>query len=340
VSNPLATATPLVGNPLRKQTLLGIAPAIPPRSEPPAASASSPPAAPPPPAAATLPAASSPPPRADNPLKQTLLGIAPVLPNPHAVAAATPLPPADAAPPVAAPEKESSLPSIATAVTSAESDAPVTRSSTPPPRLADRISDNDLPPLRAQRPRWVLPLAVAAVVGLGIVGLSRLDHAAVPGSLPPAAEAPKAAAPRPLRDTSPLPAALASAPPAAEGDDTDSPAPPTSATEPEPLKAKPVEPAPATPATSAAAAADRAPIGDLKRIRIASDPPGARMFWRGKEVGTTPFTLELQPGEKHSYELGLPGYVTRKVVIDGSKSEISIGMKPEPAAATGARPRK
>jgi hypothetical protein len=64
------------------------------------------------------------------------------------------------------------------------------------------------------------------------------------------------------------------------------------------------------------------------------------MFWRGKEVGTTPFTLELKPGEKHSYEMGLPGYVTRKVVVDGSKSEISIGMKPESGAATGARPRK
>jgi serine/threonine-protein kinase len=132
-----------------------------------------------------------------------------------------------------------------------------------------------------------------------------------------------------------VPAAPASALPATEEDDTNSP-PPTTTPEPEPLAAKPVEPA---PATSAAVTADAA-TSDRKRIHIASDPPGARMFWRGKEVGTTPFTLELQPGEKHSYELGLPGYVTRKVVIDGSKSEISIGMKPESRAATGASPRK
>jgi hypothetical protein len=345
VSNPLATATPLITNPLRKQTLLGIAPVMPQRSEPPTASASTPPAAPSaaPPAAATLPATSSSPARADHPLKQTLLGIAPVLPSPPAEAPAAPTASTDAAPAVAALEKESSLPSIATAAASAESDAPVTRGSTPVPlpRVVDRVSDTDLPPLRAQRPRWVLPLAVAAVVGLGIVGLRRLDHATVPGSLPPAAEAPQAAAPRPPQDISPAPAAAASALPAAEdNDDTDSPAPPTTAPEPEPLKGKPVEPAPAASATTAGVTGDTAPVGDLKRIRIVSDPPGARMFWRGKEVGTTPFTLELQPGEKHSYELGLPGYVTRKVVIDGSKSEISIGMKPESRATPGASPRK
>jgi len=67
-----------------------------------------------------------------------------------------------------------------------------------------------------------------------------------------------------------------------------------------------------------------------------SDPPGARMFWKGKEVGTTPFVLEFQAGDRHAYEIGLPGYTTRKVVIDGSKTEISIGLRPDPTAPTGA----
>jgi hypothetical protein len=316
--------------------LLGIAPVIPPRSEPPTVSASSPPAAPSAPAApagAALTVTSSSAARADNPLKQTLLGIAPVLPNPPA-AAATPTPSNETTPPIAALEKEASLPSIVTLPASAESDAPVTRSSAPPPlpHVVATVSDSDLPQLRAQRPRWVLPLAVAAVIGLGVVGLRRLDHAAVPASLPPAAEAPKAAAPPPpVPEPSPLPPSVAASAPAAH--EADSP----SAPEPEPRAGKPV--ASATPAPSAALTAGAA-VGDVRRIRIASDPPGARMFWRGKEVGTTPFTLELQPGEKHSYEMGLPGYVTRKVVVDGSKSEISIGMKPESGAATGARPRK
>jgi hypothetical protein len=53
------------------------------------------------------------------------------------------------------------------------------------------------------------------------------------------------------------------------------------------------------------------------------------MFWKGKEVGTTPFVLEIPSGTRRSYEMGLPGHVTRKVVIDGSKSEIKVGLRPE-----------
>ncbi|HYJ09238.1 MAG TPA: hypothetical protein VEX18_09510, partial [Polyangiaceae bacterium] len=77
---------PAAGNPRRKQTLLGIAPVIPQRSEPPLAAAKQ--ASEPP----RLGAVSSEPPQqsqpaaaltlaASNPLrKQTLLGIAPVIP--------------------------------------------------------------------------------------------------------------------------------------------------------------------------------------------------------------------------------------------------------------------
>jgi hypothetical protein len=38
--------------------------------------------------------------------------------------------------------------------------------------------------------------------------------------------------------------------------------------------------------------------------------------------------------------LGLPGYTTRKVVIDGSKTEITIGLRPDPNVPSGASPRK
>lgn len=341
MNNPLATATPLLSNPLRKQTLLGMmAPVIPPRSQPPVAAPSSPPAATTASPSSAPAALATPAPRADNPLrKQTLLGMAPVLPPAPATAAAPAPATNGAAAPAVAVEAESSVPSIAAAVAGAASDAPVTRSatrsSTPPPlpRVAERISETELPPLRTRRPRWVAPLGVAAAIGLGVVGLRQLDHAAVPGSLPPApaGEAPKAAALlAPAKTPEVAPPVPASAKPL-EDDDTDSKPPTTMPTEPEPLQAKPAEAAPAPSAATAAGAV---------AVRVDSDPPGARMFWRGKEVGTTPFTLELQPGEKHSYELGLPGYVTRKVVIDGTKSEISIGMKPESGAPTGASPRK
>jgi hypothetical protein len=91
----------------------------------------------------------------------------------------------------------------------------------------------------------------------------------------------------------------------------------------------------ATPAaentTSPAAAASAAPAsaaeGEIIRVTVKSRPPKVRFFHFGKQVGVTPFVLELKPGERHAYEAGLPGYGTRKVVIDGSKPEIVIGLK-------------
>jgi serine/threonine-protein kinase len=124
--------------------------------------------------------------------------------------------------------------------------------------------------------------------------------------------------------------------------------------DPQPLKAKPAAaeapaptptaaPAATTDATaneaapSAAAATADAPAAGTLRINVVSEPSGARMFWKGKEVGTTPFTLEFPAGERHAYEIGLPGYTTRKVVIDGSKTEISIGLRPDLTAPAGAK---
>jgi hypothetical protein len=46
-------------------------------------------------------------------------------------------------------------------------------------------------------------------------------------------------------------------------------------------------------------------------------------------VGVTPFVLEIPKGERRSYELGAPGYRTRKVIIDGTEPEIRIGLRPE-----------
>jgi hypothetical protein len=215
-----------------------------------------------------------------------------------------------------------------------------------------------VPALKPQRPRWLVPLAVAAVIGLGVVGLRSLDH---PPTATPASLA------RPITKTKPL----ANAHPKSDddGDDGDDgndpnngddsnpdPTPP----DPDPLKAKPAvakapppAPAEAAPAAAPAAAPDStaAPLaravpsasaaaaepstGGSVHVNVVSDPPGARMFWKGKEVGTTPFTLELQPGEKHSYELGLPGYITRKVVIDGSKTEITVGLRPDSGSGFG-----
>jgi hypothetical protein len=189
-------------------------------------------------------------------------------------------------------------------------------------------------------------VGVAAALGLGVVGLRSLDRA--PSQLPTGAEKRVATPGNPVVGNAP----------AKKMDEDDGEEPgdpgtdtgPTTAPEPEPLQggAKELKPAasgaatadvPPPAASSTPKSNDPAPAG-VVRINVDSDPPGARMFWKGKEVGTTPFVLELAPGERHAYELGMPGYITRKVVIDGSKTEISIGLRPDLPVPTGGKPRK
>lgn len=39
-------------------------------------------------------------------------------------------------------------------------------------------------------------------------------------------------------------------------------------------------------------------------------------------------TVELAPGEKKAFELGKPGYNTRKVTVDGSQPKMVVGLRP------------
>ncbi|AKF83571.1 protein kinase [Myxococcus fulvus 124B02] len=58
------------------------------------------------------------------------------------------------------------------------------------------------------------------------------------------------------------------------------------------------------------------------RFRIASNPEGARVFWRGEERGTTPFVLEVPPDEEGMATAELTfvreGYRTDRVLAGGS----------------------
>ena len=85
----------------------------------------------------------------------------------------------------------------------------------------------------------------------------------------------------------------------------------------------------AEPAASAAAAPSPPADTEIRKITVKSKPPKVRFFHFGKQVGVTPFVLEFKPGERHAYEAALPGYGTRRVVIDGSKSQILVGLTPE-----------
>jgi len=90
----------------------------------------------------------------------------------------------------------------------------------------------------------------------------------------------------------------------------------------------------ASGATSAAPPASGTPDTSTRpegtRVVIVKlSPSNARLFRKGKPVGSSPVTVELGPDEKkRSFEVGAPGFVTRKLVVDGSKPEIFIGLKP------------
>ncbi len=272
-----------------------------------------------------------------NPLrKQTLLGIAPVIPPRASVPAPEPV----AAPQVAAVPEPAAAPSVTTApvpatsvnplrkqtlmgfappvtgtpVTSDIPKAPRVPTATTAPKqqpvaLSAALSDTDeqdLAALRSRRGRlapWLL--AAAAALALGYLALDR-DDGNGSAATEARAAAPATAAPQ-----------LAERTAVAVPDE-----------EPAPVVPDPIVPngvASAKPAASTDSA-------EVRRVSLVTDPPGARLFWKGKEVGTTPFVVELPAGQRRSYELGLPGHVTRKLVIDGSKTQLSIGMRPDSAA--------
>jgi hypothetical protein len=162
-------------------------------------------------------------------------------------------------------------------------------------------------------------LLAAAGLAIGVLGYrythrdrALADLAALP--IPPAVPTPPAS-----------PSALSAEPapaqePAASASAADFPA-----AAPAPLDSS----AAAAPAASAAVA-DNQPAAAAQRVTINTLPPKAKFFHFGKEVGTAPFVVDLPPGEKRAYEVWLPGHITRKLVIDGSKQDITLGLREEP----------
>ena len=105
-------------------------------------------------------------------------------------------------------------------------------------------------------------------------------------------------------------------------------------------------PLPTEPAAAAAAAASAAPAAPpssadplappaegKKVVIVKVRPADARFYYKGKKMGGSPMRVELAPGEKRAFEVGHPHFVTRKVVIDGSESEVIVGLHPKAASA-------
>jgi hypothetical protein len=162
---------------------------------------------------------------------------------------------------------------------------------------------------------------VAAIIAVSILGgraffataPARAPAAIVPQEVPAAPAAPAAAAP-----SGEQPAGASTSTLAPVAPDTQS-APAGSATA-AVASAAPSSAAPA-PATSMLNGKPLPPLAEgMTRVIVTISPP---------PVGRSPVVIDLAPGERRAYEVGSPGWATRKLVVDGTKPEIFIGLKPE-----------
>lgn len=229
--------------------------------------------------------------------------------------------------------------SVRAPIISRSEPAPTPASSAPREASADARSSFDPhvhAPARGEGKggsRAPILLALCAAAGIALWLLRPAPETQAPAALsaktsPAVAEikqpAAVAEAKQPAAPPSPA-AEQAAAPPASE------PAAASAA----PIQALPAANAQAATAEPTASAAPPSPEGgEPIRVVISVKPPQARLFYRGKEVGHPPVTVEIEPGKRRSYEVALPGFMTRKVVIDGSKTEVQVGLRPDPAAST------
>jgi hypothetical protein len=106
-----------------------------------------------------------------------------------------------------------------------------------------------------------------------------------------------------------------------------------------PSAGAPIEAAPEPgPSAQAAPIAGADPSSGKIVVIVNVRPPQARIYYRGKEVGKAPLRVELEPGKRRSFEVGYPGFMTRKIVVDGSKPELLVGLRPASPYAMGAAP--
>ena len=297
-------------------TLMGIAPPSVAPAAPKRAEQQSTPAAEP--AAVTSPAE----PAAATPASPPPAGTPPPAPAPEPVAAASTPGPAEGLPSVT-----STPPAVVTdaapAVGAQAASAPKTVAALAPVTAPDSLtansserSDSEIVEFRSRGKGRGLLLAAAATLLAGGLWFGLRSKAPESASTPEAAEAPAAEPPAAEPVAAPPPSPASPEPPAAEAPAEQAAANPAGAE------------ASAAPSTEAPAAGN----DDVRVVIVKVHPAEARFYHKGKKVGSSPLRVELAPGEKRAFEVGHPDFNTRKVVIDGSKPEVIVGLFPKSAA--------
>ncbi|MFB1479562.1 TonB family protein [Corallococcus sp. RDP092CA] len=110
---------------------------------------------------------------------------------------------------------------------------------------------------------------------------------------------------------------------------------------------KPAQPVPQAAAPTAQAPAPEAPaaapVPGKVRFRLMSQPSGARVYYKGKEKGVTPFVMELPLGSEGSITaeltFALEGYQTETIITGGS-GEVVLSQKLTRRRGGGERPSR
>jgi hypothetical protein len=100
----------------------------------------------------------------------------------------------------------------------------------------------------------------------------------------------------------------------------------------------PAETSAAPAPTAAPSAASTVPVvvetdsNDRISVLVKSRPTGAKVLRRGKEIGRTPVVIQIGRGEHRIFEVGSLAFGTRRISLDGEKTEImvNIGAPPKP----------
>ena len=89
---------------------------------------------------------------------------------------------------------------------------------------------------------------------------------------------------------------------------------------------------------SSAPSTTEAPAPEGVKVVLKSVPPGAVFYHHGKSVGVNEATVSVPEGKRLAFEVVLPGYGTRKVIVDGKKPKVLVGLRPagQPEAKKGA----
>ncbi|HEY5959387.1 MAG TPA: PEGA domain-containing protein [Polyangiaceae bacterium] len=82
---------------------------------------------------------------------------------------------------------------------------------------------------------------------------------------------------------------------------------------------------------------------DRVDVLVKSKPTGARIYRMGKEIGRTPAVIQIGRGEHRVFEVGSPSAGTKRISLDGEKSEVTVTLAsaaPPPVLAPAPLPEK